>query len=60
MLGREIERRTGMESTTSATNLVRERQFRRNVWWAVFLVSPPLAIATYVLIWKAAVWVFGW
>lgn len=45
-----------MESTTNA---VSERQFRRNVWWAILLVSPPLAIATYVLIWKAAIWIFG-
>jgi hypothetical protein len=56
MLGWEIERRAGMESTTNA---VSERQFRRNVWWAILLVSPPLAIATYVLIWKAAIWIFG-
>lgn len=50
-----------MESTTSATKarLVRERQFLRSVWWTVFFVSPPIAIAIYALLWKAVIWVVG-
>ena len=35
---------------------VKERRMRKIVWWTVFLVSPPLAIAIYVKLWQLAVW----
>jgi hypothetical protein len=36
-----------------------DRRWRQIVWWTVFFVSLPIAIALYVELWKLAVWVVG-
>lgn len=38
---------------------MKDRRWRQIVWWTVFFVSPPIAVALYVRLWKLAVWAMG-